>query len=103
MVEMIFAHPENVTTFTQQVAYIDGLMNGYLGTIMLVVIFAVFFLMMKAFKTESAFAVASFITAALGIMIRVIFPVSDRIIYISIILALVGLLLIRMEASNIEG
>lgn len=105
-IDLIFPAPTNVTTFAQQIAYIDNLTNvgygGMLGIMMLLVIFFVLIMMMKAFKFEVIFAPACFITAFLGILIRVLFPISDNIIYISIIMFVIGLLYLKKESASQE-
>ncbi len=106
MVNLVFSPPSNVTTFVQHLSYIDGLTDigygGMLGIVFMVIIFFILNLIMKSFRTETTFAPAAMITAVCGILIRVFFPLSDNIIYISIILFVIGLLYAKKDASNQE-
>lgn len=106
MVDFVFAAPNNVTTFAEKLAYIDGLTNigygGMLGPGMMLVIFFCLTFMMKAFRFETAIAPAAFITAFLGILIRVLLPLSDSIIYISIIFCVIGLLFLKNHSGQQE-
>lgn len=106
MVDLVFAPPTNVTTFAQKIAYIDGLTNvgfgGMLGIMMLIVIFGILIMMMKSFKFETIFAPAAFITAFCGILIRILLPINNNVIYISIILFVIGLLYLIKESHGQE-
>jgi len=106
MVDLVFDAPTNVTTFVQKIAYLDGLTDvgfgGILGVVFLLIIFGVLILMMKSFRFESVIAPASFITAFLGILIRILFPISDQIIYISIIILIIGLLYLKNNDAQQE-
>jgi len=104
---MVFEHPTNLTTFAQKLAFFDNLTSidgqgGMLGIFMLIVIFGSLFMIMKLYKTESAFAVAGLITGVCGFLIRVFFPISDNVIYISLIIFVISLLYMLKEASNQE-
>lgn len=100
---LVFAHPGNLTTFAQKMAYVDALTDvgfgGMLGPFMLIVIFGCLYLMMSVFGSEKSLAVSAFISAFLGVLIRVLFPISDNIIYISIIMFVVSIFLL-MKNNN---
>jgi len=106
MVDWVFDMPSNVTTFAQKISYIDGLTDvGFGGMIGIGIILVIFFslnMMMKAFKTETTFAVSCFITSIIGILLRVLFPFSDSIIYICIIFFVIGLLYLKKESTQGE-
>jgi uncharacterized membrane protein len=102
----IFPHPNATAVgFINNLRYIDSLTDvgagGLIGVILMIVILAVLFLIMKAFRSESAFIVASFITAVLGILIRILLLTNDLVVYISIILFCISLYLIYNEKQTL--
>jgi hypothetical protein len=106
MVEWVFEPPTDVVTFAEKIAYIDSLTDigfgGMLGIGMMIVIFSVLFLMMKSFRMDTAWAPAALITAVCGILIRVFLPISDNVIYISIVILAISVLGLMKESSNQE-
>ena len=93
-------------TFISKLQYIDSLTDvgsgGILGIGIILIIFFPLFLMMKAFKMESALAVAALITAICGILVRILLPINDLIIYISIIILVGALYFLRRSSSQTE-
>jgi len=75
--------------------YIDKVTYGGLGIVLLVVIFAILFLMMNAFGTDRAFATSSFITCFFGILFRFLFMKNDYVVYVSIILFVISLFILK--------
>lgn len=98
MVDMIFEPCANCTTFIQKFHYIDSLTDvgfgGILGLLFLLIIGSALFLMMKAYSAEKGFAVSMLITGILGIMFAIIGLVTDKTIYIFIILLVIALFLL---------
>ena len=93
-------------TFIAKLRYIDRLTDvgsgGMLGIGILLMIFFPLFLMMKAFKMESALAVAALITAVCGILVRILLPTNDLVLYISIILFIGALYFLKRSSSQLE-
>lgn len=96
--DLIFPPCNNCTTFFQRILYIDSLTDvgfgGILGILFMLIIGSVLFLTMKAFQFEKAFAVSMLITSFLGIFISLMGLLSNKIIYLFIILLVISLYLL---------
>ena len=113
LVYQVFAHPQNVTTFQQQLCYINTLTDvgsgGMIGPLLLLLIGGVLFFMMKSYSTEKAFSVSMLITGILGIMLAAIGSfmdcglVSSTVLTVCIILSVVGIILLSRESAQYEN
>lgn len=108
MTTQIFPTPNGTAVgFINQLKYINSLTDvgsngGILGLFILIVVGGSIFLMMKSFKTESAFVVATLLTSILALYLRTLQLVGDAVLYITIILFIGGILYMLREASNYE-
>ena len=93
--DMLFAKPDNATTFIKQIDYFNKLTDtgtgGVLGIAILLVIGASLFGMMKAFSFDKALGVSMLITSFLGVMLGILGLVDNKTIYISLILLIFAL------------
>jgi hypothetical protein len=103
MVTQIFATPGNVTSFVQQLAYINSLTDvgagGMLGIGLLILIGGVLLLMMKSFTFERSFSVAALVTAILSALLRIMGLINDTTLTICIVLGVFGLILLFKEEN----
>lgn len=104
---LIFEPCSNCTTFIQKLLYADSLTDvgqgGMLGLIFLIVIGSVLFLMMKGWEFEKGFATSMFITSFLGILLSIMGLVSNKIIYLFIILLVVSVFLLFKSNDSSAG
>jgi hypothetical protein len=108
----VFAHPGNITTFGQQICYINTLTDvgsgGLIGPMMLFLIAGVLFLMIKSHSMDKAFPVSMLITSILGIMLAAIGSymecglISSNVLTVCIILAVLGVLMLLKESAQYE-
>lgn len=109
----VFANPQNVSTFGQQMCYINSLTDvgagGLIGPFLLVLICGVLFLMMKSYSVERAFSTSMIITGILGVMLAAFGSymdcsfISSKVLTTCIILAVIGMLMLAKEASQYEN
>jgi len=80
--------PGNLTSFIQQLQFINSMTDvgwgGVLGSGMLMVIFAVLFMIQKAFSYEKSFVTTALITGFVGIIFRILGLVNDFVLYLCI-------------------
>jgi len=92
---MLFEKPDNATTFLKQLEYFDSLTDtgtgGILGVVILLVLGASLFGIMKAFSFDKALAVSMLITSFLGIMLGILGLVDNKVIYICLIILIFAL------------
>jgi len=104
MVDYVFANPKNVTDFPQMLQYFNNLTDigagGMLGIIFLILIGAILFLMMKAYKFESAITVSLLITSIFGILFRIIGLINDYALYVCIIFLVGSIYALMREAAK---
>ena len=108
----VFADPQNVSTFGQQLCYINSLTDvgagPLLGTFLLILISGVLFMMMKSYSSEKAFSVSMLIAGILGIMLAAVgsysecMLVSSKVLGVCIVLAVLGVLLLIWESSKYD-
>ena len=103
---MVFATPQNVTNLQGMLGYINSLTDvgqgPILGIIFLIAIGTITFLLTKGFGNEKAFGTSGLIVGILGIFLRMMSLVSDYVMYIGIVFAVLGIYLVMREASNYE-
>ena len=96
--EFLFAAPDNATTFTKQLDYVNNLTDvgagGVLGLVIMLVFGGALFGIMKSFSFDKALSVAMFVTSILGIFLRILGLITDNILYISIILLVISLFML---------
>jgi len=107
MSAMVFAAPHNATTLQGMLGYINSLTDvgqgPILGIILLLAIGAITFLLTKGFGNEKAFGTTGLIVGILGIFLRMMSLISDYVMYIGIVFAVLGVYLVMKEASNYEN
>lgn len=84
-------------------SFTDVGQGGIMGIFILLVVFAPLFLMLRSYGNERAFGVAGLITGCMAVFIRILGLISDSVFYISIILAVVGVIFLIKEAANYES
>jgi len=106
MVDLVFPAPTNQSSFFDMMNYFNSLTDVGQGsmfwTVMLIVISAMAFLMMKTYSVEKA-AAGSFIFAAIiAFFFRLLGWVNDYVLTICILLAIFGVFLLMKESSQYE-
>lgn len=103
---MLFAKPDNATTFLKQLEYFNSLTDvgagGVLGIVILLVIGASLFGMMKAFSYDKALGVSMLITSFLGILLAILGLVDNKIIYICLIILVFALFQLYKKSKEGE-
>ncbi len=94
--EFLFTRPNNETTFLKQLNYFNrltdtGITGGVLGIVILMVIGASLFGIMKAFSFDKALGVSMLITSFLGILLAILGLVDSGLIFILLIILVYSL------------
>jgi len=86
--------PNNITTFTSLVQWSNGVIDGYLGLMLLIAAFVVSF-GVSIFKTDAAnsFCVAMIFVTFWAILFKIIGIISGVVLFVCIIFSALGLLL----------
>lgn len=104
---LIFDNPQNVTTFLQQIQYINGLTDvgfgGVLGILILFILGGVLFLMMRSYGPERAIGVSTFVIGIIGILLRMLQLVNNYAVTVCVLLTVLGIYLIVKEAAPYEN
>jgi hypothetical protein len=87
----IITDPQNVTGMVTFLQWLNYLTNDLFGIVFLAMMLLVLFFAMKSFDTERALASSAFITALIGILFGVIGIVSDTIVIVCVLGAVVSL------------
>lgn len=106
MADLIFNAPNNVTTITGWMDYLNYLTDtgqgGMFWTVILVVFGSILFLLIKAYSTEKAFGVTSIIVCVTALLFKLIGLISNTVFTITIIIMLYGVVLLVKEAAPYE-
>lgn len=86
---MTFPYPTNITGLGEIMVYSNSITNGYFGTTMTAVFFAVMFFLIGA--DDKALVTAGFTTLLISLMMNVMGVVDSSMIMIYLALTLVGM------------
>jgi len=86
---MVFAYPTNITGFGAILVYTNTITNGYMGTVLTVVYFAVLFFLIGA--DDRALITAGFTSVLIAMMMNIMGVVDSSLIMIFIALTLIGM------------
>lgn len=91
---MTYAYPENVTGILSGFQYANSVTEGIFATSIILAVFAVAFLSIKfgGFKSQQAFAGASFIALIMSIGFLVLGLVAPVVLIVSVIVAVAGII-----------
>lgn len=73
---------QNVTGMLQLFNYANSVTNSWLGTGLLFAVWVISFMTMKQFRAEKAMAASMFMTSVLGVIMRMLGWVTDKIVII---------------------
>lgn len=92
---VVFAPPNNKSSFIQQLLYANELTDvgqgGVLGIGIIFAIFAGVFLITKAFSFEKSLSAAALIASFTAFLLRILGLVSDGVFYIFLIILIISL------------
>jgi len=90
---MTYDYPENVTGILSGFQYVNSITEGIFAASMILVVFVVAFLSIKfgGFKSQQAFAAASFISMIMSIGFLVLGLVAPVVLIVSVILSIAGI------------
>jgi len=89
---MAYIEPSNITNIGEILPYVNTVMDGLFGTALLVILFFIFWMSLKDYKTDRAFAAAAFVTMPIAIFFFVMGLINTYILIIIVIITIVGYL-----------
>jgi len=104
---MVFDAPKNVTTISQMLQYINGLTDatgsgGVIGILILLVVGASLFMMIKGYGTEKAFGVTGLVIFILSVFLKIMLLIPSAVMYICIFIGVFGIIMLLKEAANYD-
>jgi len=102
----VFDNPEmtNTSSFFDNLNYINNLTDtgsgGVLGLLILIIIGASLFGIMKAFSFDKSLSVSLFITSILGIFLRIMGLINDGVLTVCIVLFVISLFLLFQKSDR---
>lgn len=96
-----FPYPGNMTSVMGLLNFSNTLVEGFLGTGILIAIAVISFLVTKAFSTEKSFAFSGFLTLLSAILLRFMSLISD-IVLSFVVFAFVGIVIWLFVSRNQE-
>jgi hypothetical protein len=92
---------QNITGFATLFHYVNTDLSGGIFALMLMLgIFVVIFISLKSYRTGNAFLVASFFNVIISIFFRVLGEISNKWMYLSIVLVGVGIVWVHIDNKN---
>jgi len=92
---------ENITGMYTLIKYINNdVSSGVFALMILLAIFIIIFISLKNFQTSRAFATAAFINMVLAIIMRTLQFISNKWMYLSIILVGVGIVWLHYDNAS---
>jgi len=95
-----FSYPTNATKMYQIFQYSNTVTNEWFGAVILIMLFVIIFITLKDYKTNRAFATASFITAVVAVLFKSFSIITDFTLYLFIIAAGLGLVALLVEEQE---
>jgi hypothetical protein len=83
-------------------SFTDVGQGGILGIFILIVIGVVMFMMMKAYGNEKALSVTMFVTSLIGLFLRILGLIGEKVFYICIVLFVVGVIFMMKDAEKYD-
>ena len=90
MTNYTYPLPTNVTRIENLLSYTNGITDSFFGPIMLIVIFIISFVSMKYYRTNLAFAGASFVTTISSYLFFVLGLVSETTIMLTTLMLVIA-------------
>lgn len=84
--------PDNMTTAVDLFSHANNLVNGFLGTGILIAVAVISFIGAKTASSEKAFAFSGFLTLLVAILLRFMEMISDAVMYI-VVIAFAGIVI----------
>jgi uncharacterized membrane protein len=84
-------------------SFTDVGQGGVMGIWIMLIVGGALFLMMRSYGNERAFAVASLITGLIGLFLRLLSLISDKVFWVSIVLMILGVIFLIKEQGQYEG
>ena len=84
----------DIVSLTQAVHIASGY---WLGNLMVLISFLVMFAVLKRFENNYAFAVSSFVTAIIAILLKQLLIVNDQVLILAIFIAVIAALFTFMK------
>ena len=76
---------QNVTGMLQLFTYANNITNNWLGAGILLAVWVISFVAMKQFRVERAMAASTFMVSIIGILLRMLGFVTDKIVILSVL------------------
>lgn len=85
---------QNVTNINNLFNYANEITNGWFGTAIILMTFFISFISLQArgFDAKRSFATSSFFATIIAIILRILSLVSDKIMFISILVTAAGVI-----------
>jgi hypothetical protein len=83
-------------------SFTDVGQGGILGIFILVVLAGIMFMMMKAYGNEKALSVTMFVTSIIGLFLRILGLIGEKIFYICIVLFVVGVIFMMKDSEKYD-
>lgn len=98
------AYPnESIQGLIGFIQYTNGLVGGWLGPAMLIVIGFVAFITTKNYSTDRALGFASFLTLISGIFLRFLNLINDSVLFTVIVIFIISLIFLIRERGTEEA
>ena len=91
----MYLEPSNITNIGGILPYLNTVMDNIFGSALLVVLFFIFWLSLKEYRTDRAFAAATFTAMPIAIFFFIMGIINTYILIIFIILTIVGYLSVK--------
>jgi len=94
--------PSNITSIEMLLPHINTVSEGYFGTVILLTIFSITFIIGKRYSTEKALSFSSFLTLLIGIMFRMLNVINDGVLTF-IIMFFIGIVIYMFFSRQQES
>lgn len=91
----MYLEPSNITNIGQILPYINTVMDNIFGSVLLVVLFFIFWISLKDYRTDRAFAAAAFVIMPIAIFFFIMGLINTYILIIFVIITIIGYLSIK--------
>jgi hypothetical protein len=98
---MAFEYPGGMTSVIDLIKYADGLLGGFFGVGLLIVIGVVAFISSKSYSSEKALGFAGFLTLLSAIILRFMVLIDDIVLYFVVVM-FVGIIIWMSVSRNQE-
>lgn len=91
--------PTNLTRPYELFQYAHTVTEGYLGTVIVMVVFMISFISLKVYRPTAAFAASAFITTTIAMLLRAASMLNDTILFASIFVTVGAVALLLLEGK----